>query len=142
MNEQIVLIAIGVVAAAFILRPLVRPRGTASPREARREKAPGAPASPLPLPEELEELELDRAMGRVSEEDYQRFRAEIESAQPAVAAMEAPAPDETPPTDAEARAEALVRKWREAPRPVCPNCGERPEPAARYCSNCGTSLGR
>jgi hypothetical protein len=44
------------------------------------------------------------------------------------------------PTDATARAEALIRQWRDAPRPTCPNCGLRPEPAARYCSNCGTGL--
>jgi cytochrome c-type biogenesis protein CcmI len=152
MSEQIVLIVIGVVAAAFILRPLIRARGTASPRRPRPEKAPVASASQPALPEELAELELDRAMGRVSEEDYQRWRAEIEAAQPMAAAveqgaaveqdagLEQGAQDDVPPADATARAEALVRKWREAPRPVCPECGERPEPAARYCSNCGTSL--
>lgn len=123
MNEQLVLIAIGVVAAAFILRPLLRGRPT---RAAKTSTPTPAPASS----EELNELELDRAMGRVSDEDYAKWRRELEVAAP-------PAPV---PADVTSRAEALVRQWREAPRPVCPDCGIRPEPEARFCSNCGASL--
>lgn len=131
MNEQIVLIAIAVVAAAFILRPLLR--GRASVPDARRERDAAPSAS-----DELAELELDREMGRVSEADYVKWRGEIEAATPDPAV-----PDATvvaPAVDAESRAEALVRRWRDAPRPECPNCGQRPEPGAKYCSNCGTSL--
>ena len=128
MNEQIVLIAIAVVAAAFILRPLLR--GRAPVPDARRERDT-APAAAPSASDELAELELDRAMGRVSEADYVKWRGEIEAATPAPAA---------PAVDAESRAEALVRRWRDTPRPECPNCGQRPEPGAKYCSNCGTSL--
>jgi cytochrome c-type biogenesis protein CcmI len=137
MNEQLVLIAIGLVAAAFILRPLIRGRRSGSPTGERPAVPPDVPAST----EELAELELDRAMGRVSEEDYVRWRSELEAtaaaADTAVPVTPALAPE---PDDAVARAEALVRRWREAPRPSCPTCGERPEPGARYCSSCGTSL--
>jgi cytochrome c-type biogenesis protein CcmH/NrfG len=135
MNEQIVLIAIAVVAAAFILRPLLR--GRAPVPDARRERD-AAPAAAPPASDELAELELDREMGRVSESDYVKWRGEIEAATPAPAV-----PDATvvaPAVDAESRAEALVRRWRDAPRPECPHCGQRPEPGAKYCSNCGTSL--
>ena len=128
MNEQLVLIAIGAVVAAFILRPLLR---------GRRGRHPAKPSSTVPgvaISEELSELELDRSMGRVSDEDYARWRRELDDSAPsAVAAGAAPA-------DATSRAEALVRQWRDAPRPVCPTCGLRPEPAARFCSNCGASL--
>jgi cytochrome c-type biogenesis protein CcmI len=129
MNEQLVLIAIGVVAAAFILRPLLRGKTSRSPVK----PSPSAPTATTS--EELSELELDRAMGRVSDEDYAKWRRELEAVTPPETA-----PAVAPPVDAASRAEALVRQWREAPRPVCPKCGIRPEPEARFCSNCGASL--
>lgn len=129
-NELLVLTVIGVVAAAFILRPLLRGRGGGA-----RAPRPVKPAPSVVRPvasEELAELELDHAMGRVSEADYERWRGELE-----------PVPDahQAGPVDDRKRAEALVRRWREAPRATCPSCGERPEPEARFCSNCGASLG-
>jgi hypothetical protein len=35
--------------------------------------------------------------------------------------------------------EAEIRRARASVR-VCPDCGPRPEPAARYCSRCGRAL--
>lgn len=128
-NELLILVVIGVVAAAFILRPLLRGRGASAARAPR----PGPRAAVLrpAASEELAELELDRAMGRVSEADFERWRHELE-----------PVPDarQAEPVDDRDRAEALVRRWREAPRAKCPKCGERPEAGARFCSNCGASL--
>jgi len=129
-NELLILVVIGVVAAAFILRPLLRGRGASAARAPR----PGPRAAAVLRPaasEELAELELDRAMGRVSEADFERWRHELE-----------PVPDarQAEPVDDRDRAEALVRRWREAPRAKCPKCGERPEAGARFCSNCGASL--
>ena len=130
MNETAVLLVLGLVAAAFVLRPLLRGRKGAS---AVRAAPAGQPVHPT-APDELAELELDRAMGRVSEADFQKWRGELES-------DIAPGDEARPQVrDTSARAEALIRQWREAPRPTCPNCGRRPEPAARYCSNCGTAL--
>jgi hypothetical protein len=88
---------------------------------------------------ELAELELDRAMGRVSEADFVKWRGEIEAGVTVEEGSPAAAAD-AKPTDATARAEALVRRWSTAARPSCPDCGVRPEPEARYCSNCGASL--
>jgi len=129
MNEQLVLIVIGAVVAGFILRPLLRGKTN------RANATPVVPATAVPGSEELSELELDRAMGRVSDEDYARWRRELETVPPTEAPTAVP-----PPADAPSRAEALVRHWSEVPRPVCPRCGVRPEPAARFCSNCGASL--
>ena len=131
MNETAVLVAIGAAVAARRQRPLLRGRvRTSEPRGVREER----PVHPT-APDELAELELDRAMGRVSDADFEKWRGELE-------ADLAPAGEPQPaPIDATARAEALIRQWRDVPRPTCPNCGLRPEPAARYCSNCGTALG-
>ena len=130
MSEQLVLIVIGLVVAAFVLRPLVRGAGKHAA------KSPTAPTSaPAPQADELAELELDRAMGRVSEEDYARWRGALADAAPRSAESQTAATG-----DASVRAEALVRRWKEAPRPSCPDCGVRPEPEARYCSNCGATL--
>ena len=128
MNEQLILIALGVLAAAFVLRPLLRGR-------MRSASSSTTASTPAGSSDELAELELDRSMGRVSDEDYARWRAEIERKEPPIAVAAKPAG-----SSATAKAEALVRQWREAPRPECPNCGQRPEPEARFCSNCGTSL--
>lgn len=131
MTEQIVLIAVGGVVAALVLRPLLRGK-----------KAPTVPSTASAAnrggSDELAELELDREMGRVSEEDYQRWRAELERVTPVPAVADKLAV--VVPENAGARAEALVRRWREAPRPTCPACGVRPEPEARFCSNCGAAL--
>ena len=130
MNETAVLVVIGLVVAAFVLRPLLRGRGgSPEPHMLRAERLVHPTA-----PDELAELELDRAMGRVSEADFEKWRGELEAD---VAPSGVPEPA---PIDATARAEALIRQWRAAPRPTCPKCGLRPEPAARYCSNCGTAL--
>jgi cytochrome c-type biogenesis protein CcmI len=139
MNQQLVLIAIGVVVAAFILRPLLRGRA------GRTRATPASPAPAAATSEQLSELELDRAMGRISDEDYARWRRELEDAPQAGTAAVASSVNESaaaapPVIDATSRAEALVRRWREAPRPTCPTCGIRPEPEARFCSNCGASL--
>jgi hypothetical protein len=125
MNQQLVLLAIGVVVAVIILRPLLRGR----PRDSARPSGQASP--PAAISDELAELELDRAMGRVSDDDYAKWREELE-----------PAPDlpGLPRDDARSSAEALVRQWRDRPKARCPNCGERPEPEARFCSNCGTAV--
>ena len=135
MSEQLVLVVLGVVAAAFILRPLLRGRGSSATQ---RGTAAQAAAIHPTAPDELAELELDRAMGRVSEADYERWRGELEAD---VGAVEpAPAPVTRGAGDATGKAEALVRQWRQAPRPSCPTCGVRPQPDARFCSNCGAPL--
>ena len=130
MNQVLVLAIIGVLAAVFVSRPLVRGRRAASTERRQRNLTLATADTGSIAPEELAELELDRAMGRVSDADYERWRGQLEAE---VASGERP-------SDPVARAESLVRQWREAARPDCPTCGVRPEPEARYCSNCGTSL--
>jgi len=130
MNQALVMAVIGVLAAGFVFRPLVRGRREASTERRQRKLTVSTAAAGSIAPEELAELELDRSMGRVSDADYERWRGQLEAGM---------VPAERP-ADLMARAELLVRQWRETVRPDCPTCGVRPEPEARYCSNCGTSL--
>lgn len=132
MNQVLVLAVIGVLAAVFVFRPLVRGRRVAPTEQRQRSLTLAAPDAGSIAPEELAELELDRSMGRVSDADYERWRGQLETGM-----VPAARPADADPV---ARAELLVRQWREMARPDCPTCGVRPEPEARYCSNCGTSL--
>ena len=136
MTNEIFLVALAIAAAVLALLPLARKRGHGGARIPAEGTATGRPHPTAP--DELAELELDRAMGRVSEEDFRKWKGELEA--DIATGPTAPAEVSPPPGDATERAEALVRQWRAAPRPTCPSCGQRPEPGARFCSNCGAPL--
>jgi hypothetical protein len=57
---------------------------------------------------------------------------------PQVPSDPVPAPPATAPS-VEDPVEAEIRRARAQLR-VCPTCGPRPEPGARYCSSCGAAL--
>lgn len=126
MNETVIIGILGVIAAVLILGPLWRGRS---------QKSVPSKAPPIATPgtsDELEELELDRAMGRVSESDYQKWKGSL--------AVGEPEAGEAADSDSRTKAESLVRQWSARPKRICETCGERPEPEARFCSNCGTAL--
>jgi hypothetical protein len=166
MTALVVIAVLAVVAALFVLAPLAR-RSTA-PRDgypggpgAGTTPPAGAPATP-PQPRAtgaarrptarggdtteraaLEELELDRAMGKLGEQDYQRLRAQVVAAatregtdtmsggtNPAASPVREPLEEE---------AEAVITAQRTATR-RCGACGDRPEPAAAFCSSCGRPI--
>ena len=123
------LLALG--ALAYVLWPLIAAEG--------RSSAPLVAASP-PSPANddhgeavaaLREIEFDHATGKLSESDYAALKTQYTSE--AVAAMRERDRVGEDPVEAEiGRARAQLR--------VCPACGPRPEPAARYCSRCGAAL--
>jgi hypothetical protein len=78
----------------------------------------------------LREIEFDHATGKLSESDYAVLKSQYTSE--AVAAIRARDVGDDP-------VEAEIRRIRSQTR-VCPACGPRPEPAARYCSRCGAAL--
>lgn len=211
MTSLIVGIVLIVGGLAFAAAPLFRrPDGEASadvpppapPPDAASAGNPAAASMPPADPSvvaDLEELELDRAMGKLSDADYAALRAGLEArlararggaapgggapdAAPVRPAASESAPDGAPPADASATgpvatgtpgaplpARAAVstvpprtaapdvpsrrdgddldadieRRVRSARAlvVVCARCGPRPEPAARFCSTCGTVLG-
>jgi cytochrome c-type biogenesis protein CcmH/NrfG len=130
MSQELVLAVLGLVVAAIVFGPLIRGRTKPSAGATIKDHGPAAASA-----DELAELELDHEMGRVSDADYAKWRGEFGTIEP-------PAPDEVSAQDTGAisKAEELVRRFRDQPRSRCPKCGERPEPDARFCSNCGNSL--
>ena len=121
--------ALALIALAFVLYPLYTNAGDdAAPPLPSRE-----PSDTERAVEALREVEFDRATGKLSDEDYEALRtAYTAEAAQAMRAEErtAPPPDE---------AEALIERFRRVVA-VCPECGERPEPAAAFCSSCGRRL--
>ncbi len=118
-------------ALAYVLWPVIVSDGTLI--------APRLPAStPSATSDEhgeavaaLREIEFDHATGKLSEADYASLKTQYTSE--AVAAMRG---RQSITDDV---VEAAISRAR-AVRRVCPVCGPRPEPAARYCSRCGVAL--
>lgn len=176
MTALIVGIVLIVGGIAFAAAPLVRRRSDGSaPSGAAHEDDEGPPAhevEPTPAAMEsaagavpvdgsldaaLDELDLDRAMGKLSPEDYRAFRAQMDrraqaardpsgtsTSQPdaAPAAMTAAPLIDGPhaPAGITDEVEDLIRALRTSVV-SCRACGLRPEPGARFCSTCGASLG-
>ena len=119
---------LALLALAFVLYPLFAP---AAP--GRAVGRPGAGGAGLTPEREralaaLHEIEFEHATGKLSDSDHERLRAEY-------ARAAAPAPGAA----ADDPVEGFIRAHR-ARQMVCPSCGPRPEPDARYCSTCGRDL--
>lgn len=174
MSMLVVGIVLMVGGLAFAVYPFLRrssgedaqePSDSTPPAAHRRTPMERASATAADaLANEREELALDRAMGKLSDEDYQRMLAALDArarrtvvtapaagvaaaaslpASPDVRTQVPSAPVARAPLAAsslEEEAERLVRAER-AVVVACPDCGPRPEPAARFCSSCGRSLG-
>jgi hypothetical protein len=123
------LLALG--ALAYVLWPLV---AVAEGRPATRRIPP--PSSPTASDHgeavaALREIEFDHVTGKLSEPDYLALKEQY--TREAITAMRARESDSADPAEAE------IRRARAQAR-VCPLCGPRPEPAARYCSRCGRAF--
>jgi hypothetical protein len=97
---------------------------------------------------ELQEIELDYAMGKLSQDDYRALVARYTRSDPRELEPEASPPavhsgvgESTGTIELEREAEAMVKHAR-GTIVTCPECGPRPEPQATYCSNCGRYLHR
>jgi hypothetical protein len=136
---QISAILIGLVLLAavafYVSRPIVQPRRdsvdstTLETLDARRDA----------VYSQIRELDMDRATGKMNDEDYQPARADL-VAQAATllkqidgAAAAQPAVDDV---------EALIAARRKAVKSAaaCPTCGKPGTPGDAFCSKCGTPL--
>jgi hypothetical protein len=140
LAEVAAAVLVGMLALWLVLRPFLGEAVVPEPIE--------EPA----MPEEtkkgvallaLKEIEFDREMDKLSEDDY-RYLKDKYTAE----ALEALREDEgaRAPDDVEALIAHRVRTLRSAAAtappgaPVCPSCGPRPEADALYCSTCGGAL--
>lgn len=86
----------------------------------------------------LRELEFDRQMHKVAEEDYATLHAVLEArALTAMASLDQMAARPTvPPKRIAAAAPAASRQ----PWGFCPSCGSKLTPEARFCAECGAPV--
>jgi hypothetical protein len=124
------LLALG--ALAYVLWPLILAEGRSSAQAPLASPTSAAPDDHGEAVAALREIEFDHATGKLSESDYAALKTQYTAE--AVAAMRARESVTDDPVEAE------IRRVRAQTR-VCPACGPRPEPGARYCSRCGAALG-
>ena len=120
--------ALALGALAYVLFPVFAQTDRTPKQEPRREpdEAERAVAA-------LREVEFDRATGKLSDEDYAALKSAYtaEAVQAMRVSDSAAAPDDV--------TEAFIQRYRDRVA-TCPDCGERPEPAAVFCSSCGRRL--
>jgi hypothetical protein len=121
--------ALALGALAYVLYPVFAATDAAPDELAPRRE----PTDTERAVDALREIEFDRATGKLSDDDY----AALKSAYTAEAVQAMRASDAAAAPDDEA--EALIERYRDA-GVACPTCGERPEPAAAFCSSCGRRL--
>lgn len=128
--------ALALGALAYVLYPVFM-SDDAGPAEPSRRREPNEAERAV---DALREVEFDRATGKLSVDDYAALKSAYtaEAVEAMRASDAAVAPDEASvaPDDA---AEALIERYRGRVA-TCPTCGERPEPAAAFCSSCGRRL--
>src|SRR5690554_5350794 len=115
------LLALG--ALAYVLYPVFA-EANGAPATAATRREPDETERAIAA---LREVEFDRATGKLSDEDYAALKSAYtaEAVQAMRASDAAAAPDDV--------TEAFIRQYRDRVA-VCPDCGERPEPAAVFCS--------
>jgi hypothetical protein len=116
-------------ALAFVLYPIFADTGA-------RPHKPVISSEPTDIEravDALREVEFDRATGKLSDTDYARLKAAY-----TVDAVLAMRNEDASGARGDA-AEALIERYRHLVG-NCPHCGERAEPAASFCSNCGRRL--
>jgi len=135
--------ALLVVFALYVGRPLLDVRLQA--------KIPPLSASILQLQERKEELyatikelELDRDLGKLRQEDYLQLRQDLESQALALLQQLDQLNGHTHAETLHTWIEEDVAELRRPPvsKFQCPSCGAHPRPEDRFCSQCGTPFGK
>jgi len=141
----LVLLALLILVVAFIARPLLSGQSRSVSDRERRFSALQAESDKLLAL--IQELDMDRAMGKVPQDDYQAQRAALVT-RGAEVLREL---DGMPQEEAVSSREAIERELEEAvarlraTRPAeahayCGHCGLPLQPGDRFCPRCGTPV--
>ncbi len=132
-----ILLATG--ATYFVLRPILWPQAEVDIPPGEEGDDPNDDLSPQAVAlRALKEIEFDRAMGKLSDADYDELHAKYtQEALTALREQGGPTPGASPGI----REPRAVARGQSAERPACPADGPRPEPDAVFCSTCGRRLG-
>ncbi len=144
----LIILALAVLAAAFIARPLVGRQGEAVSEQERR--LSGLQAERDKLLASVQEMDLDHAMGKIADEDYRPQRSllvargaellrEIDRLQPVGRRGAGVSGD----LDSQIEAEVARLRGVSAGQPIgtCPRCGQPRFAGDGFCSRCGAALG-
>lgn len=129
----VILILIAIGPAYYVLAPFVSDEEAAvGEDEATRTTA--LELRKVNLYKQIREVEFEREMGLVGQEDFDRTRADLlAEVTQVMRQLEGALAEQVPPVGpAPAPAEELV----------CPGCGTLIGPGARFCSSCGTAVGK
>ena len=132
-RAALVFVLLVAAAGAWFLTAPLRPRAGAAPEEA-------PPADALSREREnvieaLRDLEHDHETGKIADADYAGMRSELRGK--ALSLLELERSQAARPEAAATATDADA----DGPAPdVCPACGEKTDPAWRFCSHCGGTL--
>jgi hypothetical protein len=139
-------LALALLVAAYISRPLLMKGGQAVTMEDRQLSELQAKRDRIL--NRLQELDMDFAMGKILEEDYQLDRQALMTqgadVLKAIDVLIGGAPSQAKDADAEDEIEAAVARLRGKDKPLasgyCPSCGNAVQQGDAFCTRCGTSL--
>ena len=83
----------------------------------------------------IQDLEFEYKCGKLSEEDYQKIRTEMNT-EAAQVFQEIENLESTADLDALIRREITARKTKSS----CPSCGAKNTPTSKFCADCGAKL--
>lgn len=138
-------LAVLVLAAAFVLRPVLQPGQLIG--QSGNQHLTQLQAERDRILDSLREIDLDHDMGKLLPEDYRAQREALASRGASVlrqideARDAGPAP--APATELEAELEAAVRRLRRsgtAGDRFCSRCGSGLQPGDRFCAGCGAPV--
>ncbi|UCF59935.1 MAG: zinc ribbon domain-containing protein [Anaerolineaceae bacterium] len=146
LGSLLVILALSLMAAAFIAQPLMGRRGLGVMKEERHLSELLAERDRVLTT--LQDLDMDFAMGKVLQEDYQtqrgmlvRYGAEILRE---MDELRGTVGEVIPETDLEVEIESAVARLRRgedhASGETCSSCGREVIAGDRFCVHCGASL--
>jgi hypothetical protein len=146
LGSLLIILALGIMAAAFIAQPFVESSGLGATKEERRLSELQAERDRVLAT--LQELDMDHAMGKLLREDYQSQRGTLvvrgAEVLKAIDELRGATDEAFPGTDLEVEIEAAVARLRRgenrASGGICRSCGREIVAGDRFCAHCGASI--